>query len=113
MARYIKANPKVVSFLNLEKVRNKVRDGNYLLWQSDILKFGSLTDMTQILSQIGAISLMPHEARQEQDGIVLRELPQATDERFIMSEGDNIGANSSESEGDTIMLSDKEVTDYE
>lgn len=85
MARYIKANPKVVSFLNLEEVRNKVKDGNYLLWQNDILKFGSLMDMQKILTQIGAISLLPHEARQEQDGTVTRTLPEATDERFKTS----------------------------
>ena len=29
MARYIKANPKVAKFLNLESDRNTVKDGNY------------------------------------------------------------------------------------
>lgn len=84
MARYIKANPKVVQYLHLENDRNQVSDGNYLLWQADMLAFGTLVDLPLILQQIGGISLMAHEARQEQDGIVVRELPTATDERFIV-----------------------------
>lgn len=83
MARYIKANPKVVSYLHLENVRNQLQDGNYLLWQADVLEFGSLTQLPDILSQIGGIALSSHEAREEQDGVVLRPLPEATDPRFI------------------------------
>ena len=84
MARYIKANPKVAQFLRVENDRNRVKDGNYLLWQADILPLGRLTDLPQILEQIGGIALMAHEARQEQDGTVLRELRTATDPRFVV-----------------------------
>lgn len=84
MARYIKANPKVAQFLRVENDRNQVSDGNYLLWQADMLAFGTLLDLPLILQQIGGISLMAHEARQEQDGTVLRELPTATDPRFVV-----------------------------
>ena len=84
MARYIKANPKVAQFLRVENERNRVKDGNYLLWQADILPLGRLTDLPQILEQIGGIVLMAHEARQEQDGTVVRELPTATDPRFVV-----------------------------
>ena len=84
MARYIKANPKVAQFLRVENDRNQVKDGNYLLWQADILPLGRLTDLPQILEQIGGIALMAHEARQEQDGTVVRELPTATDPRFVV-----------------------------
>ena len=84
MARYIKANPKVAQFLRVENDRNQVSDGNYLLWQADILPLGRLTDLPQILEQIGGIALMAHEARQEQDGTVVRELPTATDPRFVV-----------------------------
>ena len=84
MARYIKASPKVAQFLRVENDRNQVKDGNYLLWQADILPLGRLTDLPQILEQIGGIALMAHEARQEQDGTVLRELPTATDPRFVV-----------------------------
>lgn len=84
MARYIKANPLVVKFLQLENSRNKVKDGNYLLWQSDMLAFGRLTDLSSIVEQIGGLVLMAHEAREEQDGTVVRELPTATDPRFVV-----------------------------
>lgn len=84
MARYIKVNPKVARYLHLENDRNQVKDGNFLLWQADMLAFGRLTELPQILEQIGGISLAAHEARQEQDGIVVRELPNATDERFVI-----------------------------
>ena len=84
MARYIKANPKVAAFLHLENDRNTVKDGNYLLWQGDMLAFGPLTQLSVTLEQIGGIVLLAHEAREEQEGTVTRELPIATDERFIM-----------------------------
>ena len=84
MARYIKANPKVAAFLGLTNDRNTVKDGNYLLWQADMLAFGPLTQLTDTLTQIGGIALLPHEARQEQDGTVTRPLPVATDPRFII-----------------------------
>ncbi len=88
MARYIKANPKVAQYLRLENDRNKVKDGNFLLWQADMLEFGRLTELPQILEQIGAISLQAHEAREEQDGTICRELPTATDPRFIVEKDD-------------------------
>ena len=84
MARYIKANPKVAQYLRLENDRNRVTDGNYLLWQADMLAFGRLTDLPLILGQIGAIALAAHEAREEQDGTVIRELPVAEDPRFVI-----------------------------
>ena len=82
MARYIKANPLVARFLNLDNERNTVSDGNYLFWQNDMLKFGPLTQLNDILVKIGGIALMPHEARSEQDGTICRPLPMATDARF-------------------------------
>lgn len=84
MARYIKANPKVAEYLKLENDRNKVTDGNYLLWQADMLAFGRLTELPQILEQIGGLALQAHEAREEQDGTVVRKLPVATDPRFVV-----------------------------
>lgn len=93
MARYIKANPKVAEYLRLEKDRNKVKDGNYLLWQADILPFGRLTELPQILEQIGGIALLAHEARQEQDGTVCRELPTATDSCFVVEKTEDTEEN--------------------
>ena len=86
MAHYIKANPKVADHLNLTGDRLQVADGNYILWQADMLAFGPLTRLSETLAEIGGYALMPHEARQEQDGTVLRPLPVATDPRFIIGE---------------------------
>lgn len=110
MARYIKANPKVAAYLHLENDRLKLKDGNYILWQGDMTTFGPLPMLSETLTQIGAIALMPHEAKQEQDGTVVRPLPTATDERFVMetaAEHPNTGTDTSSSdeqpdgEGDT------------
>lgn len=84
MARYIKANPKVAAYLHLENDRLKLKDGNYILWQGDMTSFAPLPMLNDTLTKIGGIALMPHEAKQEQDGTVVRPLPTATDERFIM-----------------------------
>ena len=84
MARYIKANPKVAAYLHLENDRLKLKDGNYILWQGDMTSFAPLPMLNDTLTKIGGIALMPHEAKQEQDGTVVRPLPVATDERFMM-----------------------------
>ena len=84
MARYIKANPKVAAYLHLENDRLKLKDGNYILWQGDMTAFAPLPMLNDTLTKIGAIALIPHEAKQEQDGTVVRPLPTATDERFVM-----------------------------
>lgn len=83
MANYVKANPLVAKYLGLENDRNTVADGNYILWQGDMLAFGKLTELYAIAQRIGAVVLSPYEAKQEQDGTTLRTLPLATDERFI------------------------------
>lgn len=94
MARYIKVNPLVADYLNLCNDRNTVKDGNYLLWQADMLRFGPLTQLTETLKLIGGLALMPHEAKEEQDGTIVRDLPIAEDPRFVYgnsvnTEGDN------------------------
>lgn len=97
MARYIKVNPLVADYLNLCNDRNTVKDGNYLLWQADMLRFGPLTQLADTLKQIGGLALMPHEAKEEQDGIVVRDLPIAEDPRFVYGNSVNTeGGNSSE-----------------
>lgn len=103
MARYIKTNPLVAQYLQLEDERNKVSDGNYLLWQNDMLKFGPLTQLNDILVKIGGIALMPHEARSEQDGTICRPLPRATDARFQQPIKDNVN--------DAIVDGNTEITE--
>ena len=84
MALYIKANRLVAEHLKVDNIRLRLNDGNYMLWQADMLPFGKLYEIPQICERIGAIPLQPWEARQEQDGTVCRQLPVATDVRFVM-----------------------------
>lgn len=106
MARYIKVNPLVADYLNLCNDRNTVKDGNYLLWQADMLRFGPLTQLTETLKQIGGLALMPHEAKEEQDGTVVRDLPIAEDPRFVYG-------NSVNTEGDNSTQTTEEVQETE
>lgn len=82
MALYIKANHLVAKALNLEDERIETKDGCFILWQADMLRFGSLVQLSENLERIGAIALTPTEAREEQDGIKLRKLPLATEEQY-------------------------------
>lgn len=100
MARYIKANPKVAAYLHLENDRLRLKDGNYILWQGDMTAFGPLPMLNDTLTKIGGIALMPHEAKQEQDGTVVRPLPVATDERFIMETVTDTSANDEQQDGE-------------
>ena len=86
MALYIKANPLVARFLGLENERIQSPDGNYILWQADMLAFGSLVQIQETALQIGAVLMAPLAARQEQDGEVCHAMPVAEDPRFIMPE---------------------------
>jgi hypothetical protein len=104
MARYIKANRKVAEFLKLENDRNTLKDGNYLLWQGDMLAFGPLTALPETLAQIGGIALQPHEAKEEQDGTTCRALPTATDARFVI-------ASTTDADTDTDSAVEEEPTE--
>lgn len=86
MAYYIKVNRKVAEHLGLENKRTKSADGNFLLWQADMSRFGLLTDLPGIARRIGGLVLRPQEAREEQDGKTMRPLPVAEDEAFRMKE---------------------------
>ncbi len=113
MARYIKANPKVAQYLHLENDRNQVQDGNYLLWQADMLAFGRLTELPQILEQIGGIALQAHEAREEQDGTTVRELPTATDSRFVVEKDSEEVEQPDNTETEEQPKEEVEVTETE
>jgi hypothetical protein len=94
MGYYIKARKIVHDSLGFATGdRQKTPDGNYLLWQADIvklgdrlgLKFGSnyYEYLIRVAALVGALVLTAKEAKEEQDGKVQRTLPVATDERFI------------------------------
>ena len=90
MERYIKANRKVVEFLQLTEERTELQDGNFILWCQDILPLGDPIEFERTLSNIGAIAMDGKTAYKEQKGEVCNKLPVATDSRFIMrEEGEN------------------------
>jgi hypothetical protein len=90
---HCKANKKVWAYQNFRvNDRYQCKDGNYLLWQNDMVNIGSKLGMTNgsdfrqflvdVCEQIGAVLLTLPEAKEEQDGTVTRTLPTALDVRF-------------------------------
>jgi hypothetical protein len=90
---HCKANKKVWAFQNFRvNDRYQCEDGNYILWQSDMVNIGSKLGLTigsdfrqflvDVCEQIGAVLLTLPEAKEEQDGTVTRTLPTALDVRF-------------------------------
>ena len=69
MARYIKVRPEVARYLNLQNDRLMLKDGNYILWQAEMLAFGPLPRLAESLEAFGGIALMHNEAREDHDGI--------------------------------------------
>ena len=57
MERYIKANRKVVEFLQLTEDRTELPDGNFILWCQDILPLVDSIVFQETLSKIGAIAM--------------------------------------------------------
>ena len=81
MANYFKVNEKVAEYLDLKDERNKSKDGNYILWQSDMKRLGTIEYAVQIT---GAAVLTPREARMEFYGELCKPLGTPLDERFVM-----------------------------
>ena len=81
MANYFKVNEKVAKYLDLKNERNKSKDGNYILWQSDMKRLGAIEYAVQIT---GAAVLTPREARMEFYGELCKPLETPIDERFII-----------------------------
>ena len=81
MANYFKVNKKVAEYLNLKNERNKSKDGNYILWLSDMKRLGAIEYAVQIT---GAAVLTPREARMEFYGELCKPLGTPLDERFII-----------------------------
>jgi hypothetical protein len=90
---HAKVNKKVWEFMNfLVNDRFQCKDGNFILWQADLVNIGSKLGLTidsdirtfleEVCEQIGAVLLTLKEAKEEQDGKVTRTLPVAEDVRF-------------------------------
>ena len=98
MANYFKVNKKVAEYLNLKNERNKSKDGNYILWQSDMKRLGAIEYAVQIT---GAAVLTPREARMEFYGELCKPLGTPLDERFII-ETDEKSENAENPNGENV-----------
>lgn len=69
MAYYIKVTTAVADKLGLTAIRNKTADGNVILWQSDLAKFGNRGDNIFVRARIvGGVALTAMDAKREIDG---------------------------------------------
>lgn len=98
MANYFKVNEKVAEYLDLKDERNKSKDGNYILWQSDMKRLGAIEYAVQIT---GAAILTPREARMEFYGEMCKPLGTPLDERFII-ETDEKSENAENPNGENV-----------
>ena len=98
MANYFKVNEKVAKYLDLKNERNKSKDGNYILWQSDMKRLGAIEYAVQIT---GAAVLTPREARMEFYGEMCKPLGTPLDERFIV-ETDEKSENAENPNGENV-----------
>lgn len=67
MANYIKVAPRVAEALGLTTMRNKTADGNYLLWQADVLNQPGIS-LAERAAAVGGVVLSPQDAKRETDG---------------------------------------------
>lgn len=83
---YLKVNPKVVAALGLSQDRNRLPDGNYLLFWRELrnLGLGGLLQYDSVMARVGAVALTPAEAVAEQNGSACKPLPAATDPAYYV-----------------------------
>lgn len=116
---HCKANKKVWAYQNFRvNDRYQCKDGNYILWQNDMVNIGSKLGMTigsdfrqflvDVCEQIGAVLLTLPEAKEEQDGTVTRTLPTALDVRFQL---DGETADEVTAEEETAEPAEEEATE--
>lgn len=87
MIMYYKANQKVAEDLQVTALRRKLDDGNYILWFADMIELAKRLGVwgeETIATMVGALPLTPVQAKEEQDGKVLRVLPVPTAEKYVM-----------------------------
>lgn len=85
MANYVKVTPTVAKKLGVDKIRYKVADGNYLLWQCDLMCVsGQYLD--DKIKTVGGAKLTNTEAKAEMDGNVVTPAHVYTPEEFCDNE---------------------------
>ena len=67
MASYTKVSSAVAEKLGLSDIRNKTADGNYVLWQADVMHFAGDT-LQDRANTIGGVVITPNIAAEEIKG---------------------------------------------
>ncbi len=81
--RYIKARRETARFLNLTELRQVFPDGNFLIWDRDIMRICSPAELDERLASFGCREVSVAEARAEFNGEIVTELPDITDTRIL------------------------------
>lgn len=79
---YIKAPKKVAELVGQDGNRSVLPDGNFVLWERDLLSL-----LPYDLEALGCIALSAEEIREEQTGGEPHALPEPTDPRVTGEEG--------------------------
>lgn len=80
---FVKVSPYVAKKMQLDQLRFKTADGNYLLRQSDFMVFGPLFNLAGYAAKVGGVVLRDAEAAANQRGEVNTPLPVPEDPEFI------------------------------
>ena len=80
---FVKVSPQVARKMQLDGLRFKTADGNYLLRQSDFMIFGPVFRLAEYAARVGGVVLRDAEAAANQRGEVNTPLPVPEDPEFI------------------------------
>lgn len=79
---FVKVSPFVAKKMQLDELRFKTADGNYLLRQSDFMGFGPLFRLAEYAAMVGGAVLKDSEAAANQRGELNTPLPEPLDPEF-------------------------------
>lgn len=79
---FVKVSPFVAKKMQLDELRFKTADGNYLLRQSDFMVFGPLYRLAEYAAMVGGVVLKDSEAAANQRGEINTPLPEPLDPEF-------------------------------
>lgn len=104
---YVKAPKEIVDYLaskgydhryDTSNDRQVFADGSYLLWERDFLPLCASEDVAAKLPALGCVALTAMQVRAEQDGDMVNELPEITDEALLAFLGRTPGQPGAEGE---------------
>ena len=80
---FVKVSPYVAKKMQLDGLRFKTADGNYLLRQADFMVFGPLFNLSEYAAQVGGVILSDEEAAANVRGEVNTPLAVPTDNDYL------------------------------